>query len=170
MLLNVWEQRGDSEKRRLAFILATARRESQSTFTAIREAPRCRDDEACRERVIGALLAKRAERNKKPPRPNYALPDSSGHRYYGRGFIQLTFKKNYAAAGDKLGIDLVNNPEPRAKGGPPASPLLRPGLSLGTDQSGGLCHPCPQGLESGNRQIVLVCLLSKPRHSIQPRC
>lgn len=111
MLLNVWEQRGDSDERRLAFILATARRESQSTFTAIREAPRCRDDEACRERVIGAMLARRAELKKRPPRPNYALPDSNGHRYYGRGFIQLTFKENYADAGDKLGIDLVNNPD-----------------------------------------------------------
>jgi putative chitinase len=31
--------------------------------------------------------------------------------FYGRGFIQLTWQKNYAAAGKALGIDLVGNPD-----------------------------------------------------------
>lgn len=34
-----------------------------------------------------------------------------GFRYRGRGIIHLTFKDNYKRYGDKLGIDLVNNPE-----------------------------------------------------------
>lgn len=34
-----------------------------------------------------------------------------GARYIGRGFIQLTGKANYAAAGKALGLDLVNNPD-----------------------------------------------------------
>ena len=34
-----------------------------------------------------------------------------GERYYGRGYIQLTHDYNYKAMGDKLGIDLLNNPE-----------------------------------------------------------
>lgn len=33
-----------------------------------------------------------------------------GWRYRGRGPIQLTFKKNYEAAGKALGLDLVNDP------------------------------------------------------------
>ena len=32
-------------------------------------------------------------------------------KYKGRGFTQLTGKDNYKKYGDKLGIDLINNPE-----------------------------------------------------------
>jgi putative chitinase len=38
------------------------------------------------------------------------LPGDGG-KYLGRGFIQLTGKSNYKAAGDALGIDLVTKPE-----------------------------------------------------------
>jgi hypothetical protein len=31
--------------------------------------------------------------------------------YYGRGFVQLTWKENYQKASDLLGIDLVKNPD-----------------------------------------------------------
>jgi predicted chitinase len=31
--------------------------------------------------------------------------------YYGRGFVQLTWIDNYKAQGDRLGIDMVNNPD-----------------------------------------------------------
>jgi len=34
-----------------------------------------------------------------------------GARYIGRGYIQLTGRSNYAAAGEALGLDLVNHPE-----------------------------------------------------------
>lgn len=42
---------------------------------------------------------------------NYAKPKANGHSYYGRGFVQLTWDFNYKNAGDKLGIDLYNNPD-----------------------------------------------------------
>lgn len=39
------------------------------------------------------------------------LTPGDGARYCGRGFVQLTGKANYAAAGKKLSVDLVNHPE-----------------------------------------------------------
>ena len=42
----------------------------------------------------------------------YGEPDPvSGLVYYGRGFVQLTWKYNYEAMGKKLGVDLVDHPE-----------------------------------------------------------
>lgn len=38
-----------------------------------------------------------------------------GKKFKGRGYIQLTGRANYAAAGKALGLDLVNNPELAAK-------------------------------------------------------
>lgn len=110
-ILDVWAQHGDSDKRKLAFILATARRESQGTWLPIREAPRCGTDESCRERMIGRLLAARAKPGK-PARANYARPASNGQRYYGRGFIQLTHELSYTRAGEKLGIGAALHKHP----------------------------------------------------------
>lgn len=42
----------------------------------------------------------------------YGLPDAeTGKTYYGRGYVQLTWKENYASMGKVLGVDLVNNPD-----------------------------------------------------------
>lgn len=42
----------------------------------------------------------------------YGKVDSTtGKAYYGRGYVQLTWLRNYALAGIKLGIDLVKHPE-----------------------------------------------------------
>jgi hypothetical protein len=42
----------------------------------------------------------------------YGVPDpQTGQTYHGRGFVQLTWKNNYASMGTRLKVDLVNHPE-----------------------------------------------------------
>jgi hypothetical protein len=42
----------------------------------------------------------------------YGQPDPKTHKtYYGRGYVQLTWKANYEKMGKALGVDLVNHPE-----------------------------------------------------------
>lgn len=41
----------------------------------------------------------------------YGTPPNEGFTYRGRGFNQLTFKGQYKSYGDKIGVDLVANPD-----------------------------------------------------------
>jgi hypothetical protein len=61
----------------------------------------------------------------------YGVPDPiTGKKYYGRGFVQLTWKKNYKKLGDELGVDLVNHPE-RALDLKIATDIIYVGMSKG---------------------------------------
>ncbi len=71
---------------RLAYILATVQHETANTFLPIEEYGKGRG---------------RA----------YGVSDINGHTYYGRGYVQLTWLNNYKVMGEKLNVDLVNNPE-----------------------------------------------------------
>jgi putative chitinase len=42
---------------------------------------------------------------------NGPTASGDGYKYRGGGFIQLTFKSNYANIGSKIGVDLVSNPD-----------------------------------------------------------
>lgn len=42
---------------------------------------------------------------------NGSEESGDGYRYRGRGFIQLTGKDNYQKIGDRIGLDLVSNPD-----------------------------------------------------------
>lgn len=53
-----------------------------------------------------------------------------GARYCGRGYVQLTWKSNYAKAGKALGIDLVGNPD-LAMNADIAARILREGMAYG---------------------------------------
>ncbi len=70
-----------------AYILATVRHETFFTWQPVRE--------------FGRGEGRR-----------YAIPDpDQGERYYGRGYVQLTWKENYERAGRFLDLDLVRNPD-----------------------------------------------------------
>jgi putative chitinase len=82
-IVKVWD--GD-DLRHLAYILATAKRECNFILD-IREVGR----------GAGKTYGKR--------------DPVTGHAYYGRGPVQLTWKANYDKMGKALGLDLVNNPD-----------------------------------------------------------
>ena len=68
-----------------AYALATIQHETAGTFNPIEE-------------YYGRSQAQR-------------LGYSGGQNYFGRGYIQLTHDYNYKDMGEKLGVDLLNNPE-----------------------------------------------------------
>lgn len=86
-----------------AYILATAYHETAYTMQPVREGLARSDAEAIR--IITRMY------NKGRIRRNYATPDPvTGESYYGRGYVQLTWKENYQKAGLLTGLDLVKNP------------------------------------------------------------
>jgi putative chitinase len=85
-LVDVFEQKPGFDRRWFAYILATAYHETARTMQPIEEY------------------------GKGKGRP-YGKPDpQTGKTYYGRGYVQLTWKYNYEKMGKKLSVDLVNNP------------------------------------------------------------
>ena len=53
-----------------------------------------------------------------------------GPKYCGRGYVQLTWKNNYAKAGQECGVDLVANPD-KAMDPAIAAKIIRAGMSQG---------------------------------------
>ena len=87
LLLDRWERDHPSaDDRWLAYIRATVHDETDRKFQPIEEYGK------------GKHLA-------------YGLPDSvTGQTYYGRGYCQLTWKRNYLKFGDLIGVDLCADP------------------------------------------------------------
>lgn len=86
-ILDACDHQGVTDTEEVAYILATAKWETSHTMEPIRE--------------YGRGKGKR-----------YGRPDTStGMAYYGRGLVQLTWKRNYARMGTLLGIDLVHFPD-----------------------------------------------------------
>jgi putative chitinase len=87
-ILESWEARPSfTDRRWLAYMLATAKHETAHTMQPIEEYGK------------GRGLA-------------YGQPDpATGQVYYGRGYVQLTWKANYARMAALTGADLVNHPE-----------------------------------------------------------
>lgn len=87
-LLDYWERyHEEGDDRWLAYVLATAHHETDRTMQPIEEYGRGKG------RVYG----------KRDPQ--------TGKTYYGRGFVQITWKTNYAKLSKVVGEDLVEHPE-----------------------------------------------------------
>ena len=72
-------------KSQMAYVLATAEWETNKTFKPVKEAYWLSED--------------------------WRRENLRYYPYYGRGYVQLTWKNNYAKYSQILGVDLINNPD-----------------------------------------------------------
>lgn len=84
-ILNEWDKRDLKDLRWLAYMLATTYHETAKTMQPIEEYGKGKG------RSYGKAI--------------------NGKIYYGRGFVQLTWVRNYKLLGDLLNVDLVNHPD-----------------------------------------------------------
>lgn len=101
-ILGQWEAQGGGDDRHFAYMLATAWHETARTMKPIKE--------------LGGVKYFTRMYDIKGVRPDKArelgnLSPGDGALYCGRGYVQLTGKKNYAKAGLKIGAALASNPD-----------------------------------------------------------
>jgi putative chitinase len=102
-VLDVWEPAlAKKDDRWLAYALATAFHETAFTMQPIRE--RGGRDYFIRMYDPNSALAQRAAL----ARSMGALP-GDGPLFYGRGFVQLTWRRNYAKMGAAFGVNLTSD-------------------------------------------------------------
>lgn len=90
-ILDEWERdRAEYDTRWLAYVLATAYHETAKTMQPIEEYGKGKGH---------------------PYGVSNQITDSVTVAYYGRGFCQLTWRKNYEVASNLCGVDLVKNPQ-----------------------------------------------------------
>lgn len=93
-ILDEWERRKLPDLRWLAYMLATAYHETAHRMQPITEyGGRSYFDRYEGRRDLGNTVA------------------GDGYKFRGRGYVQLTGRRNYTLAGGKLGVDLVASPD-----------------------------------------------------------
>lgn len=121
--LDWWEANlKDSDDRWLAYVLATAHHEVDMKMQPIKEYGNAR--------YFFNMYDKEGQR----PATARALGNTQrgdGVRFHGRGFVQLTGRRNYQDWSDRLGVDLVGNPD-LALQTPIAVRIIFEGMRLGT--------------------------------------
>ena len=106
-ILAEWDSRQLTDRRYLAYMLATTYHETAKTIQPIAEYGKGKGHK-------------------------YGTADSAtGQVYYGRGFVQLTWKSNYEAMSKITGKDLVHHPE-QAMELPVATKILFHGMLNGS--------------------------------------
>jgi putative chitinase len=102
-ILTEWDRTSSGgDLRQLAYMLATTHHETGRKMQPIRE--------------TGGSAYFRRMYDISGDRPQLARANGNtrvgdGARFSGRGFVQLTWKNNYRRAGEKLGLDLVAQPD-----------------------------------------------------------
>ncbi|MFC3165004.1 hypothetical protein [Ciceribacter thiooxidans] len=140
----------DGDPRHLAYMLATAFHETARTMRPVRETLASTD-----ERAIAILdRAYAAGRLPQVARP-YWRRDGKGRTFLGRGFVQITHRRNYQRLSDALGIDLVSDPA-RAMEMEVAASVLVAGMMRGLFTGVSLADVFSGGREdwTGARRIV----------------
>ncbi|MDQ7089490.1 MAG: LysM peptidoglycan-binding domain-containing protein [Methylococcales bacterium] len=89
----------------MAYMLATVKHETANRFQPITEY-----GGRSYFNKYDSILANTSRRRSRAKR-NGNTKRGDGYKYRGRGFVQITWQKNYKNLGDALGHDLVNNPE-----------------------------------------------------------
>lgn len=103
-ILASWVKHNGTDQRQLAYILGTVYHEAGKGMYPVREGFSATNAEAVQ--YVTRMF------NHRQISKNYALPDPvTGQSYYGRGFVQITWKWNYAAFEKLLNIPLVANPD-----------------------------------------------------------
>lgn len=98
ILLDSCKANGITDLGQIAYILGTVRRESNMGNLMIEKIS---DEKAntAYAKIIG----------------NGDASSGDGARFKGRGYVQITGRANYAEWGDRLGVDLISNPDKAAE-------------------------------------------------------
>ncbi|CDI07854.1 hypothetical protein [Agrobacterium pusense] len=114
------------DPRWLAYMLATAFHETAATMQPVRETLATTDAEAI-ARLDRAFAAGRLPMVRRP----YWRRDAEGKSWLGRGFVQLTHRRNYETMSELTGVDLTGRPE-RAMEADVATAILIQGMVAGS--------------------------------------
>lgn len=98
IILDEWERRKMTDLRKLGAVFGNTKRETDSTMWPIEE--------------YGHGTGQ-----------PYGIPGTTGKIYFGRGFVQLTWERNYKLMAKLLGIDIWHAPE-KALDPPVAAAIL----------------------------------------------
>lgn len=104
-LLDAFQAAGDGRPTTLAYGLATAFHETARTMQPVRETLGTSDAQ------VVARLDAWAAKSGRTSNIYWRRDPETGQCYYGRGFVQLTWRDNYLASSADAGVDLVANPD-----------------------------------------------------------
>lgn len=97
-IIELWGRNGDGDNRKLAYLLATTAWETAYTMQPIYERG-------------GKNYFSKYEPDTKIGKMLGNTMKGDGYRFRGRGYVQLTGRRNYNRAGKAVGLDLVQSPD-----------------------------------------------------------